>query len=479
MRILLLANNWVGWEITKFLSSDTDVDIVGLGIHAPSKQKYTKYILQSVNLPKSKILLGSTFKQSTTIERIRRLKPDLIISAFWGYILTKDIIAIPTKGSINFHPGYLPTNRGMNPNVWPFIDNTPAGVTIHYVDEGIDTGDIIARRKVPITPYDTAESIYEKTMADIVELFKEIWPNIKKGTAPRINQKTLPEISTHHYAQDIESINTIDVDKTYTGQQLINLLKARSYQDKLFLSYTDKGDQVYLSVQLYSPKKLPVNTKSEYQKYVEYALKSYKEPYRPLIISVQNNLKIKLKPFTRKDIDDEQLVQILTRWRKKAQPFFPSTFRVTNERTKKWLQSELINKNDRILFLIYLQDRKTPLGHVGLYRFEWDSYSCQIDNVIKGINRKETKGIMTMAIHELGEWALNHLGVRTLTLYVFEDNEKAVNLYTRCGFIIKKRIPQRFEKLNSQEFHWVNDDRISIMKPERVLLYMVKYLSKG
>lgn len=479
MRILLLANNWVGWEIAKYLALDTDATIVGLGIHAPAKQKYTRQIVETVALPKSKIFIGSHFKESKIIEQLRRLKPDIIISAFWGYILSKDIITIPSKGCINFHPGFLPTNRGMNPNVWPFIDNTPAGVTIHYIDEGIDTGDIIARRRVPITPYDTAQTIYEKTMADIVELFKEIWPNVKKGTAPRINQKTLPEKSTYHTSHDIESISTIDVDKTYTGREIIHLLKARSYQDKWFLSYKDRNNRVYLSINVCSQKDIPKHTKSEYQEYVEYALKSYKEPYRKLILPIHNQLSLELKPLTRLDIDDEQLVQLLTRWRKKAQPFFPSMFRVSNERTKKWLLSEVMNKKDRILFLIYLNGEKTPVGHVGLYRFEWDSYSCQIDNVIKGINRLKAKGLMTMAINKLSEWACYHLGIRTLTLSVFEDNEKAVSLYQRCGFIVKKRIPQRYKKINRYESHWVNDDRISVVKPERILLYMVKPLSRG
>jgi len=85
-------------------------------------------------------------QDEVTKDSIKEQGIDFIITFGYGKILKADLLKLVT--AINIHPGYLPYNRGPNPNLWSFMDDTPKGVTIHYVDEGIDTGDIIAQKKV-------------------------------------------------------------------------------------------------------------------------------------------------------------------------------------------------------------------------------------------------------------------------------------------------------------------------------------------
>ena len=75
-------------------------------------------------------------------------KYDLILSYGYRKIINKNIIKNIKRPIINLHISYLPYNRGADPNFWSFKNNTPKGVTIHEVDEGIDTGDIIFRKKI-------------------------------------------------------------------------------------------------------------------------------------------------------------------------------------------------------------------------------------------------------------------------------------------------------------------------------------------
>ena len=97
---------------------------------------------------------------------------DLIISYNYKHIISEDIIKLFPHKIINLHIGYLPFNRGADPNAWSFIDETQPGVTIHEIDKGIDTGDILIRKKVHIDTYfHTFRSSYDKLNSILQELF--------------------------------------------------------------------------------------------------------------------------------------------------------------------------------------------------------------------------------------------------------------------------------------------------------------------
>ncbi len=117
-----------------------------------------------------------------TLYDVRHIGPDIIISYNYQYIIPKDIIDSVNHNVINLHISYLPYNRGAHPNVWSFLEDTPKGVTIHYIDEGIDTGDIIVQKEVFLDEEkETLKSSYEKLHMEIQELFKENWEKIKAG----------------------------------------------------------------------------------------------------------------------------------------------------------------------------------------------------------------------------------------------------------------------------------------------------------
>lgn len=246
-KIFLLANNLVGLQIAQFLK-EQNANIVALAVHAGEKRKLTDEIIKTVDISPNYIFEGPSLRKKETLDLIKKLKPDIIIAAFWGYILKPELLQIPPMGSVNFHPGYLPYNRGMNPNVWPIIENTPAGVTIHYIDEGIDTGDIIGRKKIEVEPIDTGGSLYEKTLVEIVDLFKEIYPKLITGKIKPIKQEE--DQATFHWAKDINTLDKIELDKTYKARDLINLIRARTYDDKAYAYFESNGKKVKVRLTL-------------------------------------------------------------------------------------------------------------------------------------------------------------------------------------------------------------------------------------
>ncbi len=115
---------------------------------------------------------------------------NFIVSFGCRHIIKKSVLEYLPDRVINLHISYLPWNRGADPNLWSFLEDTPKGVSIHYIDEGIDTGDIIAQKRVSLDENsETLATSYDKLEMGIIELFKETWPNIIINNVHRLKQR--------------------------------------------------------------------------------------------------------------------------------------------------------------------------------------------------------------------------------------------------------------------------------------------------
>lgn len=127
-------------------------------------------------------------------------QPEFIVSYGYKHIIKSEIIDKYPNKAINLHISLLPWNRGADPNFWSFIDNSPKGVTIHYLDNGVDTGDIIAQKQVEFSKYDTLRTSYHKLHHEIQTLFKDKWANIRSMTCGRKKQSDIHlAMQPHHY----------------------------------------------------------------------------------------------------------------------------------------------------------------------------------------------------------------------------------------------------------------------------------------
>lgn len=103
---------------------------------------------------------------------------DFIISFGYKFIITPEIIEVFTKKIINLHISYLPFNRGADPNLWSFLENTRKGVTIHRMTTEIDTGDILAQKTVVFDENETLQTSYDKLIKEMVAQFAKNLENI-------------------------------------------------------------------------------------------------------------------------------------------------------------------------------------------------------------------------------------------------------------------------------------------------------------
>ena len=102
---------------------------------------------------------------------------DLTVSYTYRYIVKEDVLKALQYNAVNIHNAYLPFNRGADPNLWSILDNTPRGVTLHYMNEGLDKGGIISQ--VLLDCVDDNESLkttYSQLDREAKELFKKSFP---------------------------------------------------------------------------------------------------------------------------------------------------------------------------------------------------------------------------------------------------------------------------------------------------------------
>ncbi len=117
-----------------------------------------------------------------TPEAVEQMAPSFIISFNYRHMIPEEVLRRMPGRVINLHTSLLPYNRGSSPNFFSFLCDTPKGVTIHLVDRGLDTGDILCQREISFDEEkETFASSYDRLLLEVKELFRENWEKIKRG----------------------------------------------------------------------------------------------------------------------------------------------------------------------------------------------------------------------------------------------------------------------------------------------------------
>ena len=124
-----------------------------------------------------------------TLDWLRQIKPELIFCFGWSRLLSAELLAIPPRGVIGYHPALLPQNRGRHPIIWALaLGLKETGSTFFYMDQSADSGDILSQHHIPITPDDDAGTLYRRLTETALDQITEFLPLLGNGVAPRIPQ---------------------------------------------------------------------------------------------------------------------------------------------------------------------------------------------------------------------------------------------------------------------------------------------------
>lgn len=211
MRIIWLSANKFGFELLSEAQKIKGADIISI-ITLSESSKTVMY--DGISLERwyeFGIDVLEVDNVNDSVYQIKALKPDLIVMAGWRQILLPSLLEIPTKGIVGFHPTLLPKGRGPAPIINSILNNVDySGLTMFYVTDGLDNGDIIGQNSFDIDSSNYAMDVYEKCIISGKKLISKYMPKLVDGTAPRTPQDNSQATFFNKRSLDQNEINLTD-----------------------------------------------------------------------------------------------------------------------------------------------------------------------------------------------------------------------------------------------------------------------------
>ncbi len=190
MRSVVLAYHDVGHAcVEELVRAGAEIGLVVSHRDQPGESIWFRSVADLARDHGIPVLCPDDVNTGEVVARLRDLQPDFLFSAMFRQLLRTELLEVPARGALNLHPSLLPKFRGRSPLNWVLVHGeTETGVTLHYMVEKADRGDIVAQRAFPIAERDTAVDLHRKAAEATRLLFQEAYPLLAAGRAPRIPQ---------------------------------------------------------------------------------------------------------------------------------------------------------------------------------------------------------------------------------------------------------------------------------------------------
>jgi len=192
LKIGYFADGEWSYRAFKKLISDENIDIQFICVRYDTKDETLKSFCKKYDID---YLKNENVNSVYFLDILKSYKCDLFVSMSFNQIFKKEIINIPKLKTINCHAGKLPFYRGRNILNWVLInDEKEFGITVHYMDDGIDTGDIIMQRSYPISDTDTYKTLLEIAFIECANILYDSIKFLQNLIIEPIKQKSIDEI---------------------------------------------------------------------------------------------------------------------------------------------------------------------------------------------------------------------------------------------------------------------------------------------
>ena len=232
-KIIIFADSDVGLEVTKYLIKDFYEDVIHVVIINNDS------IIQEICLEHNVDV--SIYQSDEYYSFISSADFDVGFLIWWPKIVSEELINKAKFGFINTHPSFLPFSRGKHYNFWTLVEGTKFGVTLHYIDKNIDSGDIIYQREINYSWLDNGESLFIKAKNEMINMFKEFYPLYRNDKL--IAKKQNLKEGSYHNSSEMEKISELDLDKSYELKHILNLLRGRTFEGYQACSFYDDVSQ--------------------------------------------------------------------------------------------------------------------------------------------------------------------------------------------------------------------------------------------
>lgn len=194
MRVVFIGTGEIGVPVLNWLITSGEHELVGV-VTQPDKPVGRDQRVQpppikaALNAPSIPVLQPERIKRDEAVAEIRELNPDVIVVMAYGQILPRAVLDIPAVACLNLHASLLPKYRGAAPiQAAIAAGENETGITVMYMDEGLDTGDMLLQSKIPIAPEETGGLLHVRLGEIAPVALADALTQLQRGTAPRIPQ---------------------------------------------------------------------------------------------------------------------------------------------------------------------------------------------------------------------------------------------------------------------------------------------------
>ena len=190
MRVVVCAYSEVGHAcLDELLRMGADVRLVVTHRDSPGEAIWFGSVADRAREAGVPVILPDDANAPGAVEAVAAAEPDLLFSLYFRQMMKRPLLEAARRGALNLHGSLLPAYRGRSPVNWVLVNGeTETGVTLHYMDEKPDHGDVVARRRVAIDRDDTALTLTRKLAAAGRETMRDAFPLLESGRAPRLPQ---------------------------------------------------------------------------------------------------------------------------------------------------------------------------------------------------------------------------------------------------------------------------------------------------
>lgn len=195
MRVLFIGTGEIGMPVLRWLTESSERDLVGV-VTQPDKPVGRDQRIEAPPIKAAvaendvRVLQPKRIKAEDAVAEIRAMAPEVIVVMAYGQILPRAVLEIPPIACLNLHASLLPRHRGAAPiQAAIMAGDRETGISVMYMDEGLDTGDVLLQKRIEIAPDETGGSLHDRLAGIAAAALEEALLALRDGRAPRIPQE--------------------------------------------------------------------------------------------------------------------------------------------------------------------------------------------------------------------------------------------------------------------------------------------------
>ena len=247
MNIVLLLNGSLGIKILEYVSGLTDHKVVSIFLNSDKKRSpdYMDEVKRVIKVKNLKPVIVSWVEDQSQIEndQIYLNFPTIGVSALFGHVLPEEFIAKFSGGILNLHPSLLPIGRGADPIPWSIIDKNVQGISIHLINQGLDTGDIAFQKEISSAINMNAGDIYDLAIAELYTEFTRCFPKWVNGEMKHYPQEG--EVVSSHISSQLNQMRIFQEDEIGTFGDFVRRLQATTFSNAKLPGFKDNMGNIW------------------------------------------------------------------------------------------------------------------------------------------------------------------------------------------------------------------------------------------